>query len=64
TQNISIYHNQIYLQVGFSAKLLSLQWSFIEIFALGKLVKPSPFVRPKDSRFPAQRQAYFVQTQH
>ena len=50
--------NQIYLD--FSAKLLSLQWSSIEILALTKPVKPSPFGRPKDSRFCAQRQACFV----
>ena len=31
------------------------------MLALAKPVKPSPFVRPRDSRFPAQRQAYFVQ---
>ena len=31
------------------------------MLALAKPVKPSPFVRPKDSRFPAQRQAFFVQ---
>ena len=31
------------------------------MLALAKPVKPSPFVRPKHSRFPAQRQAYFVQ---
>ena len=31
------------------------------MLALAKPVKPSPFVRPKDSRFPAQRQACFVQ---
>ena len=30
------------------------------MLALAKPVKPSPFVRPKDSRFPAQRQACFV----
>ena len=40
---------------------MSMQWSSIEILALAKPVKPSPFVRPKDSRFHAQRQAYFVQ---
>ena len=53
--------NKIYLQVDFSTKLLPLQWSSIEILAFAKPGKPSPFVRPKDSRFPAQRQAYFVQ---
>ena len=31
------------------------------MLALAKPVKPSPFVRPKDSRFPVQRQACFVQ---
>ena len=31
------------------------------MLALAKPVKPSPFVRPKDSRFTAQRQACFVQ---
>ena len=31
------------------------------MLALAKPVKPSPFVRPKDSRFPDQRQAFFVQ---
>ena len=33
------------------------------MLALAKpvVMKPSPFVRPKDSRFPAQRQACFVQ---
>ena len=58
-QNISITGNQIY--PDFSAKLLSLQWSSIEILALAKSVKPSPFVRSKDWRFPAERPAYFVQ---
>ena len=46
---MSITDNQIYLQVDFSAKLLSLRWSSIEILALAKPVKPTPFVRPKDS---------------
>ena len=31
------------------------------MLAPAKPVKPSPFVRPKDSRFPAQRQACFAQ---
>ena len=31
------------------------------MLALANPVKPSPFVRPKDSRFPAQRRACFVQ---
>ena len=31
------------------------------MLTLAKPVKPLPFVRPKDSRFPAQRQACFVQ---
>ena len=61
-KNISITDNQIYLD--FSAKLLSLQGSFIQILALAKPVKPSPFVRPKvpfSLLIDAQRQAYFVQ---
>ena len=31
------------------------------MLALAKPVKRSPFVKPKDSRFPAERQACFVQ---
>ena len=31
------------------------------MLAPAKPVKPSPFVRPKDSRFPTQRQACFAQ---
>ena len=31
------------------------------MLALAKPVKPSPFVTPKDCRFPAERPAYFVQ---
>ena len=61
TQNISITDKQIYIQVDFSAKLFSLQWSSLEILALAKPVKPSPFVGPKDSRFPARRHAHLVQ---
>ena len=34
---------------------------FHRMLALAKPVKLSPFVRPKNSRFPAQRQACFVQ---
>ena len=52
-KHISITDNQIYLD--FSAKLLSLQGNSIQILALAKPVKPSPFVRPKDSIFPAHR---------
>ena len=54
--------NQIYLD--FSAKLLSLQGNSIQILALAKPVKPSPFVWPKvpfSLLIDAQRQAYFVQ---